>query len=534
MQTPSFTSLKFSTMAGSHSPEYGGSPSFTSILAYLSAYFLVELIIKKAFKSVNPQFYAKLLQGSKDAQYFAFCMGIVITLFTTPFCVAAFNTSSSDGPFENSDISAAGQVCIASRSVLWVSELNRLNHSWAYIGHHLSSLGVLVYHLKTRLPLQIMYGFYSSLATELFSDTRCLLDLHGVKPATSSLAYWVQVTNTMLIVILRLPPIIYTATFFPSWPITGSVFWINAACLLFYALFIVNLILVGAKKLEMFKLVSTRPAYIHVCQTLEVSIYSIFFAVASFFVAMMTSTIYLHFAQTSGTSYERFRLTIQILLTGLAGLIGARIPSIYKCQEASFVLSSRIFAKSQLWLQGNLTAMAVSVLVSPWVDRYCLLLAMCLSLPFGEAIGRLGCHFAGCCGRNDKNFSTQAKASLLNAILGLVAMSLLITRYLTFQQAAGLSLACNSMIRLVLRPNTFATAQLAGAVVYFAQNWNSDGNMKRGQMHFENRLFVGVKHLSAASVGGLAAAAIAAGVFVQLCGGMDVKADPQKAGFRDE
>lgn len=521
-------------MLGSASPEFGSSPSFTSILACLSAYFLVELIIKKTYKSINPQFYAQLHKDSKDTQYFAFCMGIVITIFTTPFCVAAFRTSSSDSPIENFDISTAGQVCIVSRSVLWVSELNRLDHSWAYISHHLSSLGFLIYHLKTRLPLQIIYGFYSSLATELFSDTRCLLDLHGVKPATSSLAYWVLAINTILLVVLRLPPIIYASAFFPSWSPTGPVFWINAACLVLYTRFIVNLILVGSRKLEMFKLISTRSAYIQVCQTFEVSIYSIFFTAASFSVAMITSTMYYQFAQTNGTSNESFRLTIQLLLTGLTGLIGARIPSISKCRGANFLFSCRFFAKSQLWLQSSLAAMGVSVLVSPWVHRSCLLLVLSLSLPFGEAIGRLGCHFAGCCGRSDKKFSTQLKASLLNTILGLVAMGFLITGYTTLQQAAGLSLACNSIIRLALRPNKFAAAQLAGSLAYFAHAWNSDDNTERGQRYFGNGLLFGAKHLSATSIGVLAAAAIAAGVFVQLCGGMDVKVDLKKVDFSDE
>jgi hypothetical protein len=238
----------------------GNYPSFPSILVYLTLYFSVELAIKKIFCFLYPGIYYQLCRDRKDAQYFAFIMGIVITLSTTPFCITALGTSSGSSPTDFWKMSTAGQVCIASRSVLWVSELSRLDHSLAYLAHHFASIGFLVYYLQSRLPLQIIYGFYASLATELFSDTRCLLDIHGIKATTSLFAYRIQLINTILLILLRIPPIIYAASFFTSWPITGSIFWINAICLLIYSRFILNLILVGATKLKIFPFNSLRPA----------------------------------------------------------------------------------------------------------------------------------------------------------------------------------------------------------------------------------------------------------------------------------
>jgi hypothetical protein len=510
-----------------------GSPDFTTVLVYLSAYFIIELGIKKIFKFLNPKRYTQLYNDRKDIQYFAFIMGILITAITTPFCATAFISSN---PAELTHISMAGQVCIASRSVLWVSELNRLDHSVAYLAHHFASLGYLIYHLQVRLPLQIIYGFYASLATELFSDARCLLDIHGIKPATSLLAYRIHLTNTILLVVLRIPPIIYGVTFLPSWVMLGPVFWINAACLLFYTRFILNLITTGARRIKMFEFVAISPAHIRVCQTFSASIYSIFFSIASFFAAVITSTVYLNYSRAVGISNENTHLTTQFLFTGFSGLVGARIPSILMSGDTQALLTAKFFDKTPLWLQGSITGMAFSVGVSPLVNRERFMLALCLSLPCGEAIGRVGCHFAGCCGWDEgstRQNSLQIRSSTLNGVLGVTILSSLSTGVLTLPQAAGLSISCNSLVRLFLRPNRFAVLQLVGSLAYLGHYWNSRATWKRSHSHgsiteLTRPNWGDLQTLSATSAIVLGAAAIAAGVFVQICGGVKVSPERRK------
>jgi hypothetical protein len=229
--------------------------------------------------------------------------------------------------------------------------------------HHFFSLGYLVYHMHIQFPMRIIYAFYTSLVTELFSDTGVLMTLHGLKPESSQWTYQIQTSNTFLLIILRVPPMIYAATFLPVYPVTSLTFWLHAVFIIIYAAFILNIVYGNSKRLKIFQSILGKRGYLRVAQKFEISIYCIFFSIASFVAAILTSRIYLHISPLKPTPSQFSFLNLQLLLTGLCGILGARVPSLL---SASGYFGERR-ERPTLWIQGSILAMAISVFLVPLV-----------------------------------------------------------------------------------------------------------------------------------------------------------------------
>ncbi|KAK6211385.1 hypothetical protein QIS74_10649 [Colletotrichum tabaci] len=190
------------------------------ILAGLAVYQLLNRCLHKTVKRFNPGFYAELeLDGHRKlAPYFVFPLGILLTLATTPICLAAYSetplvtdTFGLDRPF-----STNGKICLSSRAVLWVSEMPLLSYSSEYVAHHMLSLGSLALVLINNSPRRPIYLIYAGLVTELFSDAVALLRFHGRGPTNSSRFRKTMLVNVLSMVFLRIIPIVAYATTMPT------------------------------------------------------------------------------------------------------------------------------------------------------------------------------------------------------------------------------------------------------------------------------------------------------------------------------
>ncbi|KAJ3963024.1 hypothetical protein N0V92_000164 [Colletotrichum tropicale] len=193
------------------------SPSdLTYILMGLAGYQLANRLLHYVVKCYNPSFYATLEKdrSSKLAPYFVFPLGILFTLVCTPICLYAYgNTPRKSDIFGvQRPFTTAGKVCLASRGILWVSELPLLAYSPEYVTHHVLSLASLLLVLVRNMPRRPIYLIYAGLVTELFSDTVALLRLHG-RYAGSSLTFRrAMLANVVGMVSLRILPImVFTA-----------------------------------------------------------------------------------------------------------------------------------------------------------------------------------------------------------------------------------------------------------------------------------------------------------------------------------
>ncbi|KAF3807029.1 hypothetical protein GCG54_00007284 [Colletotrichum gloeosporioides] len=193
------------------------SPSdLTYILMGLASYQLANRLLHYIVKHYNPSFYATLEkdQSSKLAPYFVFPLGILLTLVSTPACLYAYgNTPQETDIFGvQRPFTTTGEVCLASRGILWVSELPLLAYSPEYVIHHVLSLGSLLLILVRSMPRRPIYLIYAGLLTELFSDTVALLRLHGRHAGSSSTFRTAMLANVVGMLMLRiLPIVVFTA-----------------------------------------------------------------------------------------------------------------------------------------------------------------------------------------------------------------------------------------------------------------------------------------------------------------------------------
>ncbi|RDW69678.1 hypothetical protein BP6252_08698 [Coleophoma cylindrospora] len=504
---------------------FEGALSGPMLVLYLTCYFIIERLARSGYRRFFPVFYAQMYQDRKDIAYFAFLLGIVLNMFATPMCLAAFwHTTAANDVLGRPNLSSEGQICIASKAVLWVSELNRLDHSTGYVLHHLSSITYLLYHLETQFPLQPIYAMFSALATELFSNTACLATYHGLEPTTSPWTFRLQTTSTVLLLALRLPSIVYAATFLPTYASSNPRFWLNIACLCIYARFIIRNIMAASARLKLVQIDLQQPARLQIGQRLNVSVYAIFFGIASFTTALLAAYLFEVNSPSAMSDAEINRLGLHLVGAGASGLVGARLPVFSHLGAFHELLRLQKLTRCGLWLQGSISAVALSVLYLPVAtDRYRLLLSLVLAFPLGEALGRVGCHFAGCCmtGHRPEKITTPLQSALFNSAIGAMLLALHLTHRVPLLPAAALALALNALVRLALRPNVFAAAQLLLGLVSIGHSILRNAAIVSRPQSIINSAGHPGEHamlsLQLPWVAVLAFASLLSGVFVQMC-----------------
>ncbi|KAF0318457.1 Carboxylesterase type B [Colletotrichum asianum] len=188
----------------------------TYILMGLAGYQLANRLLHYVVKRYNPSCYANLEKdpSSRLAPYFVFPLGILFTLVSTPICSYAYSNTAQDTDIfgVQRPFTTAGKVCLASRGILWVSELPLLAYSPEYVTHHVLSLASLLLVLVRNMPRRPMYLIYAGLITELFSDTVALLRLHGCHAGSSAAFRAAMLANVVGMILLRiLPIVVFTA-----------------------------------------------------------------------------------------------------------------------------------------------------------------------------------------------------------------------------------------------------------------------------------------------------------------------------------
>ncbi|ETI23054.1 hypothetical protein G647_04850 [Cladophialophora carrionii CBS 160.54] len=428
-----------------------------AFLLYYGCHRLLQLVACR----ISPQFYTQLQKDQKDVRYFSFILGIAITFISTPACTVAFLQATDHNDVRGKPLlsSAAAQVCVASRTVLWTSELNRLDYASGYVYHHVLSLLDLAYQLHARMPMRPHFALYASLATELLSNLGCVLAIMGLKAVNSSLAYRVQASNTALLLFLRIPPIIYSAMLIPSIPGQSWEFWLNIARVAIYAKFSVGMFLSEAKRLRMIELEMRKPAHAIICQRYKLYLYGV--AVCAAVLAVVTSTLalYANAFPNAWKALSSMDIAATVLFTICCALFGARLPAILSEYRSSGLLRFQILSEAGYWLQTGVVGAVFGVLLSGAtfrVDARVLIATLLISLPLGESIGRVGCQFGGCCGgvshHQWMHVPTQLFSSTLNLAAFAGSMLLFHSERMSLYSVATLSVSLNALIRLLVQP----------------------------------------------------------------------------------
>lgn len=250
---------------------YGDPRSFESIIVWFTAYYAIERGLRHVSRSKDPVFYQKLLSTRKDLPYFGIAMGFLITFFSAPTCAYAAYTAvypwqplHSPGENISGMVSASGAVCVVSRGVLWVSELNRLGGHDFYLYHHLGSLLSLVSIVAVQIPLGGMYGIYAGLISELTGDMVWLVRAHGATSANSAWLRRLEVANITQYVAVRAPGIVFGFYFIANVRLSSLQQAVCTANLVLYATFVLYCFVTRAAKLGWLHVNTEHPAHLRV------------------------------------------------------------------------------------------------------------------------------------------------------------------------------------------------------------------------------------------------------------------------------
>ncbi|UKZ73243.1 hypothetical protein TrVFT333_000885 [Trichoderma virens FT-333] len=485
-------------------------------LACLAGHRVSLFIARTAMKRFFPTTYAQLKKdlGNRFPAYFVFVVGIVWTIISAPICLGAFvsTPADTDQPGVHPRMSTMEKVCLSSRGALWISELPLLSYSSEYIVHHALSLSSLAIIIVNSLPRRPLYLIYAGLITELFSDTN---------HKNSRLYAHISVINAFSLLIVRALPAI-TVTLSVMMPVKRMSGLNYIACVVFYCVWLLRLAFKQLSMLGVVELVLVRPGYIRLGQRTRITLYRLMLGLSIVAVEIVTAVVYCSQRDVLLSSTESHDLVIAGLGTVIAGLFGAKaVNSLmlaidysrsktlhsYPPARRTFPNSDSVFtffAKNSdpesrtvsfskmsgvplldmislngISVQGGIlfSALWVSQIhyAAPTVARDVLLASMALALLLGEAIGRIGCYFGGCCGarhdqnRVDKIPSVQLLTSTLNLIAFLGLATALNCGLMSLPEMGCTAMAVNAAIRLVVdRLRNDAMEKAVGTATVFA------------------------------------------------------------------
>lgn len=502
-------------MVASHDVLYG--------IAGLAIYQALRAAARFITKQIAPDFYTGLKQSSASRfrAYFVFPVGFVLTAATTPVCLAAFSSTDPDidrsGSSSSSTrtLSAQERVCLGSRAVLWVSELPLLSYSPDYVAHHVLSLSSLAAVLMNGQPLRPLYLIYAGLVTELWSDTTALLRFHGLDHKTSRVYAVSAFVNVVGMILLRAVPALVFAVWYilPALPPVQVKLYM--AAIIFYCGWLLRLSFKQISALGLVQVKWTRPACVRLADRLDVSLFSIVLGVAIAVVQALTVVIYSSRQDMAPSKAEISGMAVTGAGASVTGLVGAYVWNWWMQLSAAPMATSDIQSNGKastakvltresqgcaaprpttrfirgISIQGAILFAVLWVLLSPTlpesVDKSLLISSMAISFPLGEALGRVGCYLAGCCGSEPSQDSkaphppVQLLSSVNNAITFAVTIAMLVTGYLDIHKAGICAVMANASIRLSMNSlrsdikssfsvmNVFAYHQLAASSVLF-------------------------------------------------------------------
>lgn len=463
------------------------------LVGYQALYKLAQLIVRWRF----PQTYAKLQHSGRQQfrTYFVFLVGWLMTASTTPICMTAF--VSTDTGVDKVEIPRAlspqERLCLGSRAVLWISETPLFRHSSAFATHHVLSLVSLAMVMLNNLPLRPLFLIYSGLVTELASDTLAILRMHGLDQTNSRLYSITALMNSLGIMFLRaVPALVFTAWYLQPITLTRPIMVAYMASVVFYSGYLMYASSKQLSALGYVQLNLSRPATVRL-GNLHLSIFSLFLGSAIGLSQLATVAAYC-FSQELSLDYNQISTLAGYQIgTVVVGLLGAkyvnnRMVVSSPCPSTVAQVRKQILAYSSLQgicIQGGLLYSTMYVLLGSRfvtsIDTSSLVSSMALSLPLGEAVGRIGCYFGGCCGSKRPKDKTpnypavQLLACVMNMAAFCFLASALAVNRLEVPTAGISALGLNAAVRLTINPlredlktvkaatNRFAICQLLTA-----------------------------------------------------------------------
>ncbi|KAM3514840.1 hypothetical protein MY11210_001564 [Beauveria gryllotalpidicola] len=430
------------------------------------------------------EFYGSLIRRigtRKTIGLLVFIIGVLATVASVPFCGRAFLSSpASRNGYSTGPLTLDSDICLQTRLILWTAEMPLLGDTHFYLVNHVLSLISVAIAMSKSLNLAPIYLIFAGLITEVFSSSRAFIRGSGLCHTHPKLLTRLTLCNAISILLCQTLPAIYLLQNYLFQPAlvsnVGLAFFISVA---FYAGFVSYMAykLLAGEGYVSFQ--PARPAHFALKlrkETRHISVYSVLLGVAIASIELSSAALYELASRGTLPRRELFDLACIGLGTVISGLFGARFmnqalsvsagPSTEQ-QRLSAPSSSmppgvarRFFPGFKgISIQGAILFSAIWLglcTVSNFKVNNRLLLSVAgVSLPIGEAIGRAGCYFAGCCGstRKDKYPGIQLLAAALNVAIFGSKIAYLANHGASKMGEAGLAaILANGVARLMLNP----------------------------------------------------------------------------------
>ena len=134
-------------------------------------YHLIDSFLQYNVQRLAPKFYDNLKQTDKKEPYFAFMMGMIFVLCTTPFLVY-------QAVVDRDTYTPLTQIMYALRMTVFLAELPRLDRFPIVTLHHYGGAFVMLYAMYTNQTLSLLW-IYALLISEVPGDLIYILSAHG-------------------------------------------------------------------------------------------------------------------------------------------------------------------------------------------------------------------------------------------------------------------------------------------------------------------------------------------------------------------
>ncbi|KAF5373599.1 hypothetical protein D9758_000909 [Tetrapyrgos nigripes] len=402
-------------------------------------YYLVECLLRYLVGTHlhNHTFQSVLRSSYKEPVYYGILLGAIISLFSTPFCLSALWASNPFSPLPPT-FSTSAEICITSRTVLFISELNRLDMYPAYIYHHLGSIAAVLSALHLGAP-ELLYLPFTTLVSEIPGDLIWILTAHRDLRDSSSFARWgeswrhtVKCVNFWMYAVFRVPSI--PAMAYTFWVAIEKYQWTGQRAVVFVSW--VSIILGSysfwiwrylrsqsrtsvapaevtvvrdtatteklAKANDVNKVAASKawtysfdhPIHVQLPSNIILTLYGPLMGLA------LSSLTLVSFTLTHGPLQL---LAVSLSVTVMFAVLFARILClVYEDTIPVFLRDPiRVFLRPGFWLHGGVFGAALGLSLCSYVlklvDIRQVVPALCIGFPLYESISRLGCHTYGCC-----------------------------------------------------------------------------------------------------------------------------------------
>ena len=447
------------------STEYAGILPAVPFLFGILLYNILTLSLQKLIAMASPNLFNYLSKNRAQRldPFLAFAIGWLITFFSAPICtIAALDSTPKARLFDQTiEPTILEQTCVATRVVLWVGEIPRLQFSSMYTAHHVFSIAAFLGIVHIRAPIQQLFVLYAALCTELFSTAIALLKVLGWKARDSKGVRAATYVNILLLLSIRVPSTCWSIWLVVSSGMREMRIIANVGPLLIYVLYLLYCAYRQSQTLGIIDVDWRAPAHIRVFGTFGITLYAVCLLCA--WVAVTLSSMWLYSMSSAEPLRTREAQDIMLLAfrVAIAGLIGAAsLPRIVGAKRLPRGKRPTCASRG-LWLQAGELAMVLALFFSRFGNAYehrALFCAVSLSLPLGEAIGRLGCYFGGCCGGRQPKGMREANDPLvesvpltsmcINGIIYVLLASVTAIELLDLEHTACLAVAFNGMTRI--------------------------------------------------------------------------------------